>query len=142
MIQASRIIKAAVIVMAGATGIVSLAGVANARTIYYGETVTFREAKRMCAGIHGRVFLSDRDVYACQGEQRARRRVYIPPPPPPPQDEPPVLYSKASDKPVKQQNFSGRNFSDSIGKVGGEGNGGNGGSGGNGGTGGSAGGPF
>jgi len=134
------IAKAVFVAMAGMSGIMAAAGPASAATIYYGDTVTFREAKRMCAGIHGRVFLSDRDVYACQGEQRARRKVYIPPP----QDEIPTLFSKASDKPAKQQNFSGRNFSDSIGKVGGEGNGGNGGSGGNGGNGGSggAGGPF
>ena len=126
--------------MAAAAGIITLSGPASAATTYFGDTVTFREAKRMCDGMHGRVFLSSRDVYGCQAE-RARRSKYVtPPPPPPPGDNVPEIFSiqKTSDG-GKRQNFGSRE--DFGGRTGG-GNGGSGGGNGGGGNGGSAGGPY
>jgi hypothetical protein len=63
----------------------------QAGVIYYGDHITYREAKRMCDGIHGRVFLGDRDRYGCQadGPRRAKR----PPPLPPPGDNEPQVFS-------------------------------------------------
>ena len=129
MTHTSTLLKAKLAIMSGIVGVMSLAGAANAGVIYYGDGVSFREAKRMCAGIHGRVFLSEREVYACQGDRRRRRVIYIPPPPPP-QDEPPVLFLKANDRHGKEQNLKSSDLSHGFGKTGGEGS--NGGGGGNG----------
>ena len=45
---------------------------AQAGTAYFGPTVTYHEAKRMCDGMHGRVFLGSRDRYGCQGDLRRK----------------------------------------------------------------------
>lgn len=126
MTHTSTLLKAKLAIMSGIVGVMSLAGAANAGVIYYGDGVSFREAKRMCAGIHGRVFLSEREVYACQGDPAPRKAYRTPPP----QDQPPVLFLKANDKPGKEQNFKSSDLSHGFGKTGGEGS--NGGGGGNG----------
>jgi hypothetical protein len=68
----TRIMKLSVSALSLAAGVVMLgAGTsapAQAGVIYYGDHITYREAKRMCDGIHGRVFLGDRDRYGCQNQ--------------------------------------------------------------------------
>jgi uncharacterized membrane protein YgcG len=146
----TRIMKLSVSALSLAAGVVMLgAGTsapAQAGVIYYGDHITYREAKRMCDGIHGRVFLGDRDRYGCQN-QPGKRRAKRPPPPPPPGDDPVELFSiKKTSNPGKRQNFTGRqDFPGMIGHQGGGdgGSGGNGGGGNGGGNGGgSAGGPY
>lgn len=137
MSQITKIAKSTMILAAGAVAGVLFAGsvttTANAETVYFGYETSYREAKQMCNGMHGRIFETERAQYGCTGnlrEEKAKKR------------QPPTSVPRAAnDRPSKRQNFSGRDFSNDVGKVGGEGNG-NGGGGGGGNGGGSAGGPF
>ncbi|WP_337660131.1 hypothetical protein [Anderseniella sp. Alg231-50] len=137
MSQITKTAKSAMILAAGAVASAFFAGnvttTANAETVYFGYETSFREAKQMCNGMHGRIFETERAQYGCTGilrEEKAKKKTSVPP-----------FVRGANDRPTKRQNFSGRDFSNDIGKVGGEGNGsGGGGGGGNGG--GSAGGTF
>jgi len=140
----TRFMKTSVSALSLAAGLVMLgAGTSapvQAGVIYYGDHITYREAKRLCDGIHGRVFLGDRDRYGCQGDgpRRAKRRPKLPPPG---DNEPQVFSIEKTSKPAKRQNFSGRK--DFPGMIGGQGGGnGGGGNGGGGNGGGSAGGPY
>ena len=140
MSQITKTAKSTMILAAGAVAGVLLAGnvttTANAETVYFGYETSFREAKQMCSGMHGRIFETERGQYACTGESRVlkKKRKIIPP-----------AAGPANDRPSKRQNFTGRDFTNNIGKVGGgeggAGGGGNSGGGGGNGGGGSAGGP-
>ncbi|NNJ76065.1 MAG: hypothetical protein HKP56_12990 [Anderseniella sp.] len=126
MSQITKTAKSTMILAAGAVAGVLFAGnvttTAHAETVYFGYETSFREAKQMCNGIHGRIFETERGQYGCTGDLVERKkRIYIPP-----------AAGPANDRPTKRQNFSGGDLSD-IGRVGGEG-GGNGGGGGGGGS--------
>jgi len=127
MSQITKTAKSTMILAAGAVAGVLFAGnvttTANAETVYFGYETSFREAKQMCNGIHGRIFETGRGQYGCTGDLKTRRKVIKLPP----------AAGPANDRPTKRQNFSGRDFTNNIGKIGGEG-GGNGGSGGGGGS--------
>ncbi len=135
MSQITKTAKSTMILAAGAVAGVLFAGnvttTAHAETVYFGYETSFREAKQMCNGIHGRMFETGRGQYGCTGDLVERKRKYRLPPP--------QIVRGANDRPSKRQNFSGRDFTSNVGKVGGEGGGNGGGSGG--GSGGSAGGP-
>jgi uncharacterized membrane protein YgcG len=117
MSQITKTAKSTMILAAGAVAGVLFAGnvttTAHAETVYFGYETSFREAKQMCNGIHGRIFETGRGQYGCTGDlvERKYKRPY------------------PTQGPSKRQNFSGRDFTNNIGKVGGEG-GGNGGGGG------------
>lgn len=134
MSQITKTAKSTMILAAGAVAGVLFAGnvttTAHAETVYFGYETSFREAKQMCNGIHGRIFETGRGQYGCTGDLHEPKGKYKRPPP--------QIFG-ANDRVSKRQNFSGRDFTNNIGKVSGEG-GGNGGGGGGGG-GGSAGGP-
>ncbi len=121
MSQITKTAKSTMILAAGAVAGVLFAGnvttTANAKTVYFGYETSFREAKQMCNGIHGRIFETGRGQYGCTGDLVERKYKY------------PTFPRGANDRPSKRQNFGGRDFSNNIGKVGGEG-GGNGGGGG------------
>jgi len=123
MSQITKTAKSTMILAAGAVAGVLFAGnvttTAHAETVYFGYETSFREAKQMCNGIHGRIFETGRGQYGCTGDLVERK--YKRPPP--------QFVRGANDRPSKRQNFGGRDFSNNIGKVGGEG-GGNGGGGG------------
>lgn len=125
MSQITKTAKSTMILAAGAVAGVLFAGnvstTAQAETVYFGYETSFREAKQMCNGIHGRIFETGRGQYGCTGDLVQRRKIKLPPP----------AAGPANDRPSKRQNFGGRDFSNNIGKVGGEG-GGNGGGGGGG----------
>lgn len=127
MSQITKTAKSTMILAAGAVAGVLFAGnvttTAHAETVYFGYETSFREAKQMCNGIHGRIFETGRGQYGCTGDLVERK--YKRPPP--------QFVRGANDRPSKRQNFSGRDFTNNIGKIGGEG-GGNGGSGGGGGS--------
>ena len=127
----SQITKTARTIMLLAAGTVasvliagSLATTAKAETVYFGYEVSFREAKQMCNGQHGRIFETERAQYACTGDLRERKY-----------KRPNSVPRKANARPGKLQNFTGRKDFSNIGKTGGEG-GANGGGGNGGGTGG------
>ena len=144
MSQITKTAKSTMILAAGTIAGVLFAGsvatTANAETVYFGYETSFREAKQMCNGMHGRIFETERAQYGCTGNlnQRQPKAKYKRPPPP---------QIGSANGPTKRQNFTGRDFTNDIGKVGGEGggtgggNGGGNGGGGGGGGGGSAGGP-
>ncbi|MEO9873326.1 MAG: hypothetical protein ABJM26_08545 [Anderseniella sp.] len=129
MSQITKTAKSTMILAAGAVAGVLFAGnvttTANAETVYFGYETSFREAKQMCNGIHGRIFETGRGQYGCTGNLVERRYKRLPPP---------QLVRGANDRPSKRQNFGGRDFSNDIGKVGGEGGGNGGGGGGGGGS--------
>ena len=111
MSQITKTAKSTMILAAGTIAGVLLAGsvatTANAETVYFGYETSFREAKQMCNGMHGRIFESERGQYGCTGDlhERKYKRPY------------------PTQGPTKRQNFSGRDFANDIGRVGGEGNG-------------------
>ncbi|MEM7633350.1 MAG: hypothetical protein AAF299_02230 [Pseudomonadota bacterium] len=118
MSQITKTAKSAMILTAGAVAGVLLAGsaatTANAETIYYGYETSFREAKQMCNGIHGRIFETERGQYACAGEpSRPRRKIVRPQPEP--------AGAAPGNRPSKRQNFAGRTDFTDIGQGGGNG---------------------
>ena len=143
MSHITKATKSIMIFAAGTVASILIAGnvvtTAHAATIIYDYEVSFREAKRMCNGIHGQIFETERAQYGCTGDLTARE-----PKAKAKKKRPPTSVPRAAnDRPGKRQNFTGRKDFSTIGRVGGEGNGtgGNGGSGGGGG-GGSAGGRY
>ena len=142
MSQITKTAKSTMILAAGAVAGVLFAGnvttTAHAETVYFGYETSFREAKQMCSGMHGRIFETERAQYGCTGDLKHRQ--------PKAKKRPPSSVPlAANDRPTKRQNFTGRDFTTNIGKVGGgeggAGGGGNSGGGGGNGGGGSAGGP-
>ncbi len=125
MSQITKTAKSTMILAAAAVAGVVFAGSmttsANAETLYFGYETSFREAKKMCNGMHGRIFETERGQYGCTGDLRERKAYKRPPTSAP---------KAANDRPAKRQNFSGRSDFSDIGKVGGEGGGTGGGSGG------------
>lgn len=117
MSQITKTAKSTMILAAGTIAGVLLAGsvatTANAETVYFGYETSFREAKQMCNGMHGRIFESERGQYGCTGDLHERK--YKRPPP--------THIPRGAKGPTKRQNFVGRDFSNDIGRVGGEGNG-------------------
>ncbi len=115
MSQITKTAKSTMILAAGAVAGVVFAGSmttnANAKTLYFGYETSFREAKQMCNGMHGRIFETERGQYGCTGDLVERRKLTRP------------TVRKANDRPTKRQNFTGRSVFSDIGKVGGEGNG-------------------
>lgn len=129
MSQITKTAKSTIILAAGAIAGVLFAGnvttTANAETIYFGYETSFREAKQMCNGMHGRIFETERAQYACTGGQVQAKSKYKRPPP---------QYPRGAKGPTKRQNFTGRDFTNHIGKTGGEGGASGGGNGGGGGS--------
>lgn len=84
MSQITKTAKSTMILAAGTVAGVLFAGSmttsANAETIYFGYETSFREAKQMCNGMHGRVFESERGQYGCTGDLH-EEKVYKRPPP-------------------------------------------------------------
>lgn len=138
MSQITKTAKSTMILAAGAVAGVMFAGSmttsANAETMYFGYETSFREAKQMCNGMHGRIFETERGQYGCTGDLHEEEAEYQRPPPT-------SVPRAANNRPTKRQNFTGRRSFNTIGKVGGEG-GGTGGGNGGGSGGGSAGGNF
>ena len=102
MSQITNTAKSTMILAAGTiAGVLftgSVATTANAETMYFGYETSFRVAKQMCNGMHGRLFETERGQYGCTGDLRARKqKVYIPP-----------AAGPANDRPTKRQNFTGR----------------------------------
>ncbi|MEM9471550.1 MAG: hypothetical protein AAGA00_06295 [Pseudomonadota bacterium] len=75
MSQITKTAKSTMILAAGAVAGVLFAGSmttsANAETLYFGYETSFREAKQMCNGMHGRIFETERGQYGCTGDLRA-----------------------------------------------------------------------
>ncbi len=130
MTRITKTAKSTMVLAASAVASVLIAGSvstpANADTIYFGYEVSFREAKQMCNGMHGRIFETERAQYGCTGDLREPKAYKRPPPST-------HVPQSANDRPSKRQNFTGRKDFTSIGKTGGEGGGTGGGNGGGGG---------
>ncbi len=141
MSQITKTAKSTMILAAGAVAGVLFAGnvttTANAETVYFGYETSFREAKQMCNGMHGRIFETERGQYMCTGSLRAPKAKYKRPPST-------HIPRGANDRPTKRQNFTGRTDFTENGQGGGNGSdgGGNGGGSGGGNGGGSGGGSF
>ncbi len=122
MSQITKTARSTVLLAAGTVASVLIAGslatTAKAETVYFGYEVSFREAKQMCNGMHGRFFETERAQYGCTGNLRVRKRRHTIDPKRP-------LPLKANARPGKLQNFTGRkDFSNTGHTGGGGGNGG------------------
>ena len=84
MSQITKTAKSTMMLAAGAVAGVVFAGSmttsANAETVYFGYETSFREAKQMCNGMHGRIFETGRGQYGCTGDLKEEKVHRLPPP--------------------------------------------------------------
>ena len=80
MSQITKTARSTMLLAAGTVASVLIAGslatTAKAETVYFGYEVSFREAKQMCNGMHGRFFETERAQYGCTGNLRVRKRTH------------------------------------------------------------------